>query len=53
MQYIIDSSQPKRIWLAFADYENYQIKAWLEQNGWHHALYAIDRFSPLDLYLKE
>ncbi len=53
MRYIINSSQPKRIWLAFADYENYQIKDWLEQNGWRHALYAIDRFSPLDLYVKE
>lgn len=53
MKYILDSSQPQRIWLAFADYENYQIKDWLEQNGWRHALYAIDRFSPLDLYVKE
>jgi hypothetical protein len=53
MRYIINSSQPQRIWLAFADYENYQIKAWLEKNGWRHALYAIDRFSPLDLYVKE
>lgn len=53
LRYIINSSQPQRIWLAFADYENYQIKVWLEQHGWRHALYAIDRFSPLDLYVKE
>jgi len=52
MHYIIRQSSPSRIWLAYADYENYGLKSWLEANGWRHALFSIDRFSPLDLYVK-
>ena len=52
MNYIIKQSQPRRIWLAYADYENYGLKEWLEANGWRHAIFSIDRFSPLDLYVK-
>jgi hypothetical protein len=32
MNYIIKQSQPQRIWLAYADYENYGLKEWLEAN---------------------
>jgi uncharacterized membrane protein len=53
LKYIIDQSGAKRIWLAYADYQDYGLKSWLDNNGWRHALYSIDRFSPLDLYVKK
>jgi len=53
MNYIIRQTSPTRIWLAYADYQDYGLKRWLEANGWRHAIFSIDRFSPLDLYVKK
>lgn len=51
LNYIISQSKARRIWLAFADYEDYQVKAWLEKQGWRHAISSIGKVFPLDLYV--
>lgn len=52
MNYLIKQTSASRIWLVYSDYEDYGVKAWLEANDWRHALFAIDHFFPLDLYVK-
>lgn len=53
MKQLTGSTEVKRIWLVFGNVADYGAGRWLESHGWRHAITAIDKLFPVDLYVKK